>query len=158
MYEVRQPPSGAPALLGKRRRVHIGVEGNGDVELLAERADDVGVAPTGFRGLRDPAERLRSDSHIDGPEGADAEGGDADTFALEELDDATQRLGWRRRRDDLDLGEIAWAGALGAHPLRSAGLDAAERGWIGCRRRAVRVENICECGHCVGIEEAGTST
>ena len=29
--EVRQPPSGAPALLGKRCRIHIGVEGNGDV-------------------------------------------------------------------------------------------------------------------------------
>lgn len=65
--EVRQPPSGAPALLGKRCRVHIGVEGNGDVELLAERADDVGVVPTRFRGLCDPAERLRSDAHIDGP-------------------------------------------------------------------------------------------
>jgi len=130
--EVRQPPSDAPALLGKRCRVHIGVEGNGDVELLAERADDVGVAPTRFRGLCDPAERLRSDAHIDGPEGADAEGGNADTVALEELDDATQRLGWRRRRDDLDLGEIAWAGALGAHPLRSTGLDAPEHGWIGC--------------------------
>jgi hypothetical protein len=35
-------------VLGKRCRVHIGVEGNGDVELVAERADDVGVAPTGF--------------------------------------------------------------------------------------------------------------
>jgi hypothetical protein len=49
--EVRQPPSGAPALLGERRRVHI-----------------------------------------------------------------------------LDLGEIVWAGALGAHPLRSTGFDAAEHG------------------------------
>ncbi len=146
-------------MLGKRCRVHIGVEGNGDVELLAERADDVGVAPTRFRGLCDPAERLRSDAHIDRPEGADAEGGKADTVALEELDDATQRLGWRRRRDDLDLGEIAWAGALGAHPLRSAGLDAAEHGWIGCGRREVRVERIGECAHCVGgVWIAGTST
>ena len=29
----------------------------------------------------------------------------------------------RRRRDDLDLGEIAWAGALGADSLRSTRLD-----------------------------------
>ena len=104
----------------------------------------------GFRCLCDPAERLRSDAQIDRPEGADAEGGNADAVALEELDDATQRLGRRRRRDDLDLGEIGWAGALGAHPLRSAGLDAAEHGWIGCGRRAVRVERIGECAHCVG--------
>ncbi len=85
-------------------------------------------APTRFRGLLDPAERLRSDSQIDRPEGADAEGRNADTVTLEELNDATERLGWRRRRDDLDLGEIVWAGALGAHPLRSTGFDAAEHG------------------------------
>jgi len=54
--------------------------------------------------------------------------GNADTVALEELDDATERLRRPRRRDDLELGEIAWAGALGAHPLRSTGLDAAEHG------------------------------
>ena len=53
--------------------------------------------------------------------------GNADTVALEELDDATERLR-RRRPDDLELGEIAWAGAMGAHPLRSTGLDAAEHG------------------------------
>lgn len=63
-----------------------------------------------------------------GPKEPDAEGGNADTVALEELNDATERLRRRRRRDDLDLGEIVWAGALGAHPLRSTGFDAAEHG------------------------------
>jgi hypothetical protein len=48
------------------------------------------------------------------------------------------------------LTRIAWAGALGAHPLRSTRLDAPEHGWIGCRWRTVRVERIGECAHCVG--------
>src|SRR3546814_8023665 len=75
--EIVEPLPRAPANLGERRAVDVGVEPHRHRERRCDLAEHVGIAPAGLVGRQDMPVSRRSGSEIERPERGDPEGGEA---------------------------------------------------------------------------------
>jgi hypothetical protein len=110
----------APAPLGQRRGVDVGVEADRHgAERGANRPDHIRVDPLRFRRRCDAATL-----EVDRSERRDADGGELRRALAEAVDDACERLRGSGGRDHRPRAQVERAAADGADERRSSGLHA----------------------------------
>ena len=119
----------APAMFAECRRVHVGVERDGQVECLPNWAKQVGIRPARFGRRGDIAVGWGTRSQVEGAERADSDGGQGGLAVMsqEEAGDLGQRFGRRRRRDTNAVANVVGPRAHGADDLAATGLYCAEK-------------------------------
>jgi hypothetical protein len=119
----------APAALGQRRAVDVGVETERPAEFAAEPLRDVRVPPAGLRGGCDVAEGRRVDAQVDGTERGDAQRTRSAMLrapAIQHGFDLAHGFFTLAGRQSLDRTHVVGTGAENAHALRAAQFDAGE--------------------------------
>ncbi len=128
----------APALLGQRGAVDVGVPAHGQPEPLPEAAHHVGVAPARLGRRRDPAVCRVPLVQAHRPERRDAERGRLLPRVEPPLDpvaDGAERLVGARRGDHRALAQVLRSRPDGAHDLGAAHLDPCHGPRPGALRR-----------------------
>ena len=121
-----QPAAGAPALLGQRRGVDVGIEADRHAKRGARGAGDRDVRPAGLWRRGDLSVGRRISPQIHRPEGGDTDGGERPLpilFRRQEIQRLLERPLRRGRRESRLGTDVVWPRADKADELRAACFD-----------------------------------
>jgi hypothetical protein len=124
-----QPLAGAPEMLAEHRRIDIGVERHGHLQAVAEKAEQVGLLPAGFRCCRDAAKAGAGRVEVERAKAADAERGEVAVLRAlrrKPLGTGGQRLRGCCRREAGGGQHLIGTATKAADKLGAAGLDGGE--------------------------------
>ena len=121
-----EPAAGAPALLGQRRGVDVGIEADRHAKRGARGAGDRDVRPAGLRRRGDLSVGRRISPQIHRPEGGDTDRGERPLpilFRRQEIQRLLERPLRRGRRESRLGTDVVWPRADKADELRAACFD-----------------------------------